>query len=119
MAQILSSITAYVAAAPATRIRFGRARCARHQADIPGRNAERLGDQLSQRRVGFALARRRAHTHLQHTASIRQLFDAVDRVTPPRGVSRTASTSPSASTRQGGAAALTQLNAETKSQMMS
>jgi hypothetical protein len=38
---------------------------------------------------------------------------------PPRGVSRTASTSPSASTRQGGAAALTQLNAETKSQMMS
>src|SRR6478735_5918894 len=44
--------------------------------------AERPGDQLGQRRVGFALARRRAHTHLQHTASIRQLFDAVDRVTP-------------------------------------
>jgi hypothetical protein len=80
--QIFSSITAYVAAAPATRIRFSRALAPATRLTSREGTPSVSGDQLGQRRVGFALARRRAHTHLQHTASIRQLFDAVDRVTP-------------------------------------
>src|SRR5713226_2919466 len=50
----------------------------RHQPHVTRRNTQFLGDELDQRRIRLALARRRAHPHLQYAPSVRQLLDALD-----------------------------------------
>ena len=87
------------------------------KADVARRNAKRRRDEPDERRIGLALARRRAHAHPQHAASVGQLRDPVDASRPPRGVSRIRMRRPSASTRQGGLR--TQANIWTYSQTIS
>src|SRR6266478_732827 len=54
--------------------------CARasNEAHVAHGNAEGLGDELHERRIGLTLACRRAHAHLQHAASVGDLRDAID-----------------------------------------
>ena len=50
--------------------------------DVTRGNAKRSGDQLYERRIGLAFARRRTHARFDHAAYIIQLRDTVDRIAP-------------------------------------
>ena len=78
------------------RSRFTRAAAPAATLDVARRNAERLGDEPAQRRIGLAFDRRRAHPRLEHRAAVGQALDALDGSRPPRGVSRTSTMTPSA-----------------------
>src|SRR5262245_20687548 len=51
---------------------------ARNQAHVAHGDAEGPGDELDKRRIGLALACRRAHARLEHAAPVGKLRDAVD-----------------------------------------
>jgi hypothetical protein len=55
------------------------------KADLARRNAKRRRNKPDERRIGLALARRRAHAHFQHAASVGQLRDPVDGIAATAG----------------------------------
>jgi len=55
------------------------------KADVARRNAKRRRNKPDERRVGLALARRGAHAHSQHAASVGQFRDPVDGIAAATG----------------------------------
>ena len=65
-------------------LREPRAR-AGEKADVARRNTKRRRNKPDERRIGLALARRGAHAHSQHAASVGQLRDPVDGIAATTG----------------------------------
>ena len=55
------------------------------KADVARRNTKRRRNKPDERRIGLALARRGAHAHSQHAASVGQLRDPVDGIAATTG----------------------------------
>ena len=72
-----------------------------HERDIARWDARGMGQQGDQRRIRLAFDRGGADSCLEYALPIGALLDAVDGVTPPRGVSRTKTESPPAATVHG------------------